>query len=139
VLNQIPDRRVTPATRVGVRPGTIDVDLMVEDAFPLHGSLELNNRHGRYTTPLRLAASLRYDNLWQLGHSIAVSYQLAPSRLKDGKVFTASYLARFPNLYWLTLSANYLRQNSDVSTVGGVNVAGPGRLLSPGPPASDTF
>jgi hemolysin activation/secretion protein len=128
VLNQIPDRRVTPAMRVGERPGTIDVDLNVEDTLPLHGSLELNNRHSRYTTPLRLAGALRYDNLWQLGHSIGVSYQVAPSRPQDSKVFTASYLARFPNLYWLTLSANYLKQNSDVSTVGGVNVAGPGEM-----------
>jgi hemolysin activation/secretion protein len=128
VLNQIPDRRVTPAMHVGVRPGTIDVDLVVEDTLPLHASLELNNRHGRYTTPLRLVGSVRYDNLWQLGHSIGVSYQTAPQRPPDGRVFTASYLARFPTLPWLTFSANYLKQNSDVSTVGGVNVAGPGEI-----------
>jgi len=128
VLNQIPDRKVTPAMRVGAKPGTIDVDLIVEDSLPLHGSIELNNRHGRYTTPLRLVGAVRYDNLWQLGHSIAFSYQLAPQRPPDGKVFTASYLARFPNISWLTVSANYLNQNSDVSTIGGVNVAGPGQL-----------
>lgn len=128
VLNQIPDRKVTPTMRVGVRPGTIDVDLIVEDTFPLHGSLELNNRHGRYTTPLRLLGALRYDNLWQLGHSIAFSYQLPPARPQDGKVFTVSYLARFPTVSWLTITGNYLKQNSDVSTIGGVNVAGPGEL-----------
>jgi hemolysin activation/secretion protein len=128
VLNQIPDRRVTPAMHVGVRPGTIDVDLVVEDTLPLHGALELNNRHGRYTTPLRLVGAIRYDNLWQLGHSLAFSYQTAPQRPSDGKVFTASYLARFPTLPWLTFSANYLNQNSDVSTVGGINVAGPGEI-----------
>ena len=43
-LNQWPDRRVTPALRAGVTPGTVDVDLNVEDTLPLHGSFELNNR-----------------------------------------------------------------------------------------------
>ena len=128
VLNQIPDRRVTPSLRAGTLPGTVDVDLVVQDTFPLHGSLELNNRHGRYTTPLRIAGSIHYDNLWQLGHSLAFSYQVAPHRPDDGRVFTASYLARFPTLPCFTLSASYLDQNSDVSTVGGVNVAGTGQI-----------
>ena len=128
VLNQIPDRRVTPSLRAGTIPGTVDVDLIVQDTFPLHGSLELNNRHGRYTTPLRIAGSIHYDNLWQLGHSLAFSYQVAPHRPDDGRVFTASYLARFPTLPCFTLSASYLDQNSDVSTVGGVNVAGTGQI-----------
>src|SRR5215813_7749587 len=127
-LNQIPDRRVTSALRAGPRPGTVDVDLVVEDTLPLHGSAELNNRHGRYTTPLRTAGSIRYDNLWQLGHSLGFSYQLAPRNPDDGRVFTASYLARFPHLSWLTLSASYLNQDSDVSTVGGINVAGSGQI-----------
>ncbi len=33
-LNQWPDRRVTPALRAGVTPGTVDVDLNVEDKAP---------------------------------------------------------------------------------------------------------
>ncbi|WP_276326523.1 POTRA domain-containing protein, partial [Bradyrhizobium valentinum] len=40
-LNQWPDRRVTPALRAGVTPGTVDVDLNVEDKAPLHASVEL--------------------------------------------------------------------------------------------------
>ena len=127
-LNQIPDRRVTPALRAGPRPGTVDVDLVVEDTLPLHGSAELNNRHGRYTTPLRTTGAIRYDNLWQLGHSIAFSYQVAPERPPDSHVFTASYLARLPRVPGLTLTASYLDQNSDVSSIGGVNVAGTGQI-----------
>ena len=37
-LNQAPDRRVTPSLRAGVIPGTVDVDLKVDDTLPLHGS-----------------------------------------------------------------------------------------------------
>jgi hemolysin activation/secretion protein len=76
-LNAQADLRVTPALRAGVRPGTVDIDLDVKDKQPLHGSLEVNNRHNNNTTPLRVNGSLRYDNLWQLGHSVGVSYQIA--------------------------------------------------------------
>src|SRR6202000_2137834 len=65
-LNRWPDRRVTPALRAGVTPGTVDVDLNVEDTLPLHGSIELNNRQSPSTTALRSSISMRYDNLWQL-------------------------------------------------------------------------
>lgn len=128
-LNQIPDRRVTPSLRAGVVPGTVDVDLNVEDTFPLHGSLELNNRYSADTKPLRLNGTLRYDNLWQLGHSLSVSFQVAPQRTDDAKVFSASYLARIPDISWLSLLAYGVKQDSDVSTLGGVSVAGRGEIL----------
>jgi hemolysin activation/secretion protein len=128
-LNQIPDRRVTPAIRAGAVPGTVDVDLDVEDKLPLHGSLEVNDRHSANTVDHRLSGSLRYDNLWQLGHSIGLSFQLAPERLDDSKVFSASYLARFPAVSWLSLSLTGVLQQSDVSTVGGIGVQGRGRIV----------
>ncbi len=129
VLNQIPDRRVTPALRVGAIPGTIDVDLNVEDALPAHGSIELNDRASASTTPTRLNGSLRYDNLWQSGHSLSFSFQTAPARTRDAKVFSASYLARLPDVPWLSFTVNGVLQNSDVSTLGGVAVRGRGRIL----------
>ncbi len=57
-LNQMADRRVTPTLKPGVESGTMDVDLNVKDTFPLHGSLESNNRYSANTTPLRLNGSL---------------------------------------------------------------------------------
>ncbi|TWT03891.1 ShlB/FhaC/HecB family hemolysin secretion/activation protein [Reyranella sp. CPCC 100927] len=128
-LNQIPDRRVTPTLKAGATPGTVDVDLNVQDTFPLHGSLELNNRRSADTKPLRLSASVRYDNLWQLGHSLNVSFQVAPQDPKDAKVFSASYLARIPGVPWLSLLAYGVKNNSDVSTVGGTNVVGRGEII----------
>jgi hemolysin activation/secretion protein len=128
-LNQLPDRRVTPALRAGVEPGTVDVDLNVEDQLPLHGSLELNNRQSANTTRLRLNGSLRYDNLWQLGHSLAFAFQTAPRRPEDALVFSLSYLARLPGTPWLTLTFSGVVQDSDVSTLGGAAVQGKGRIL----------
>lgn len=141
-LNQLPDRRVVPTVRSGAVPGTVDVDLNVQDTFPLHGSVELNDRSSPSTTALRLNGTLRYDNLWQAGHSLSFSFQTAPQRVDDGKVFTLSYLARVPDVSWLTLGVNGVMQDSDVSTLGALAVQGRGRIAGgratftlPGPQA----
>ncbi len=128
-LNQLADRRVVPELRPGVEPGTVDIDLKVEDTFPLHGSLELNNRYSANTTPLRLNGSLSYSNLWQLGHTIGGSFQIAPERLDDAVVYSGFYLAPVPWVPGLSVMVQGTRQNSNVSTLGGGAVAGNGEIL----------
>jgi hemolysin activation/secretion protein len=128
-LNQLADRRVAPSLHAGVAPGTVDVDLEVQDTFPLHGSLEINNRYSPETTLLRLNGSISYNNLWQLGHAVGFSFQLAPQRLTDAKVFSGYYLARIPGVSGLTLLVQGTSQNSNVSTLGGAAVAGRGRII----------
>jgi hemolysin activation/secretion protein len=128
-LNQWPDRKVTPALRAGVTPDTVDVDLNVDDTLPMHGSVELNNRQSPNTTPLRLTASAQYNDLWQLGHSVSVSYQIAPMRPQDAEVFSGSYLARLPGVDWLSFLVYGVDSNSDVAAIGGLNVVGPGQIV----------
>jgi hemolysin activation/secretion protein len=125
-LNQLPDRRVTPALRPGVVPGTVDIDLNVEDKLPLHGSAELNNRYSADTTPLRYNAAVSYNNLWQLNHSIGGSLQISPQNINDVQVYSGYYVARFADAPWLTLVAQGVKQNSNVSTLGSTAVAGRG-------------
>jgi hemolysin activation/secretion protein len=128
-LNQSPDRRVTPTLRAGVEPGTVDVDLNVKDSLPLHGTVELNNRYSPNTTSLRLNGSISYNNLWQLGHSIGFSFQLAPENIRNAEVFSAYYLFRFPNIDWLSFILQGTKQDSNVSTLGSIDVAGRGEVL----------
>ncbi len=128
-LNQWPDRRVTPALRAGVAPGTVDVDLNVEDTAPIHGTLEYNNRQSPSTTDTRLNATVHYDNLWQLGHSLSFTYQVAPQRPEDAEVFSGSYLARVPNVDWLNLLVYGVKSSSNVASVGGTNIVGPGQII----------
>lgn len=124
-VNQQPDRKVVPSLKAGAAPGTVDVDLAVEDSLPLHGSVELNNRKSQDTSELRTAASLSYDNLWQLGHSLSLSYQTAPENQADARVYYGSYLARFgASPFSLLVSA--LKSDSNVATVGGTEVLGRG-------------
>ena len=129
VLNDLPDRRVTPTLRAGETPGTVDVDLNVKDTPPVHGSLEINNRYSADTTPLRLNGSVSYDNLWQLEHSLGFSFQLSPEDLNQVKVFSAYYLARIPGVSWLSLMLEGTDQDSNVNTLGGIGVVGKGDVV----------
>ena len=126
-VNRLADRRVTPSLRAGVEPGTVDVDLTVEDKLPLHGSLELNNRYSSNTTPLRLNGSLSYANLFQLGHTLSLSAQVAPENTADALVFSGYYLARVSDKWSLMFQAT--KQDSDISTLGGAAVGGRGKTI----------
>jgi hemolysin activation/secretion protein len=148
-LNQIPDRRITPTVKAGETPGTVDVDLAVKDTFPLHGSLEINNRYSANTPELRLNGAVSYSNLWQLGHEVGLSFQITPQNfsfsdqqhsqsLGDGvslanlssvKVASGYYLARIPDLPWLTLTLQGTYSDSDVNTLGGIGVSGKGETV----------
>lgn len=128
-LNQWPDRRVTPVMKPGAEPGTYDIDLNVKDTFPLHGSVELNNRYSPDTSQLRFNTGISYGNLWQLGHAVGFSFQVAPENPADAKVYSAYYLARIPGLDWLTLTLQGTKQDSNVSTLSGAAVAGKGETV----------
>ncbi len=125
-LNQAPDRRVTPSLRAGVIPGTVDVDLKVDDTLPLHGSLELNNRYSANTSPLRLDASASYDNLWQLNHTIGGSVQISPQDPNQVQVYSGYYVARIPKWSGVSFVLQGVKQQSNVNTLGDIAVAGRG-------------
>jgi hemolysin activation/secretion protein len=124
-INRLPDRRVTPTLKPGQTPGTIDVDLHVTDKLPLHGSVEVNNDHSPNTDPLRTIATVHYDNLWQEGHSASFTWLRAPENVHSGQVFSGSYLAPVWDSPWNVLAYGY-QSNSDVNTLGGINVLGNG-------------
>ncbi len=127
-LNRLADRRVTPALRPGVVPGTVDIDLNVEDKLPLHGSLELNNRYSADTTRLRLNGALNYGNMFQRGDTLGASFQVAPEDTDDSLVFSGYYLSRINA--GLSVMLQGTRQESDISTLGGSTaVAGSGTIL----------
>jgi hemolysin activation/secretion protein len=124
-LNRLPDRQVTPTFKAGSAPGTVDVDLNVKDTLPLHASVELNNDHAEFTKPLRVTGTIQYGNLWQLGHSVSFTYQVAPQRTKDGQIFSASYFAPLWGTPWNLQLFGYT-SNSNVASVGGATVLGKG-------------
>lgn len=128
-MNQLSGRTVTPSLKPGIEPGTVDLDLDVKEELPAHGSLELNNRYSPDTSELRLNGSLSYDNLWQLGHSIGMSFQIAPEDLEDAKVFTGYYMARLHDHPGWAIMLQGTKQDSNVSTLGGIASVGRGEIV----------
>ncbi|WP_334108140.1 ShlB/FhaC/HecB family hemolysin secretion/activation protein [Methylobacillus sp.] len=129
-LNAQEDRQVAPVMRPGKTPGMVEIDLKVEDKLPLHANLEVNNRYMANTTHSRLLGSVRYDNLWQLDHSLSLSFQVTPESLDETKVFSANYLIPTAGGNYWAIYGVISRSNVDVvSGVGGINVVGDGDIL----------
>lgn len=137
------DRQVTPVFRAGRTPGSVDVELKVKDQPPWHASLEANNRYSANTTHMRAIGQLRYDNLWQRGHSLSLQYQTAPEKTSEVSVASVSYLFRSNDSDNLT-ALYAVRSRSNVAAVGDISVIGSGdiyglRRIVPLPPAKQYF
>ncbi|WP_196221853.1 ShlB/FhaC/HecB family hemolysin secretion/activation protein [Sphingobium sp. CAP-1] len=123
--NRFPNRQVTPLIEPGATPGTINVELNVEDRLPLHTTVQLSNDYSQGTRPLRLMGSLRHADLWGLGHQATATYLVAPQDKNNLEVFSGSYLAPFENSRWSVLLYGY-KSNSNIASLGGTNVLGDG-------------
>ena len=125
-VNRSQNRQVSPILRPGKSPGKVEVDLQVQDKFPLHGSLELNDRFAPSTTRTRLNGSMRYENLWQKDHSLGLSFQASPEDFNEVKVFSGTYVIPRKNGDYFAMYA--VVSDSDIAAVGDVNVIGNGRI-----------
>ncbi|MBM0106358.1 ShlB/FhaC/HecB family hemolysin secretion/activation protein [Steroidobacter sp. S1-65] len=126
-LNRSGARQVMPLVKQGSLPGTMDVDLKVEDSKPWRTSMGLNNDSSPDTEDLRALASLGYDNLWQRAHSASVSFFVAPQDPDETNVWSASYIAPI-GANWSLETSGYI-SDSDVATVGGTTVLGKGHSV----------
>jgi len=126
-VNRGEDRRVQPVLKPGRLPGTVDVDLQVADSLPLSGTLEVNNQHSYGTDTLRTSASLRYDNLFQLDHTLSLTLLTAPMKPEQSRVLVANYSIPEGEADNWTLSLTV--SDSDVETLGGTQVLGNGTTL----------
>jgi hemolysin activation/secretion protein len=139
-----PDRRVTPLLRPGTRPGTMEVELAVEDALPLHGNMEVNNRKSPDTTDTRLEAGIRYDNLFQRRHSAGLNYVVSPEKTSEVSVLSAYY--SLPTSPGRSLTGFVQYSNNDLATAVGTAVVGKGvtaglrySITLPAPPGVPNF
>lgn len=127
-INMSQDRVIAPSLQAGLEPGTVDIDLLVEDKLPLHGTLELNDRASSRGERLKLSGSLTYTNLFQLDHSLSLQGQMSPQDPGEAWAVSASYAAPIPNTP-LTLVAYGYHNDSDVSALNGINVLGKGDVV----------
>ena len=123
-VNAEPGQRVQPVLRPGRLPGTVDIDLQVNDELPLSGTLELNNQHADGTARERLQAGLRYANLFQLGHALSLNLVTAPAAPRQSTAWITQY--QVPLAAGGSLSLGWTHSSSDLETLGGTQVLGRG-------------
>jgi hemolysin activation/secretion protein len=126
-LNRTPGRAVTPVLKAGRSPGTVDIELKVNDSSPFHASLELTDRYSANTSRTRLTGMLRYDNLWQREHSLNLQYQTSPEDTNEVKVLSGTYVAPLTNS-GIMLALYAVRSDSNISVVGDTTVLGKGDI-----------
>lgn len=126
-VNTTEERRVQPILRPGRVPGTVEAELQVKDKLPLSGSIEASNANSAYTTAERATANVRYDNLWQLGHSIGLTLTAAPSQPDQTTVAMLNY--GIPLAGGNSLSFYAVHSNNNVDVLGGTRVLGKGSTL----------
>lgn len=140
------DRQVTPVLRAGRTPGTVDIDLKVQDELPVHGGTEINNAYTANTSQTRASVNLSFDNLYQSFHRLMLQYQTSPEDVDETQVLAATYIAplgRNGNL----LAMYAIDTNSDFATIGSLgslSVLGNGRIygarfITPLPEAGGYF
>jgi len=117
------DREVTPLLAAGSRPDTLDVELKVQETAPLHGHAELNSKRSLGTLAGRLEAGIRWDNLFQRGHSIGIDWVVSPRRPAQSNIQNLLYnlpLGADGDRLFITLT----HSNSDTPTaLGGATVS----------------
>lgn len=126
-VNTGEERRVQPILRPGRQPGTVEAELQVKDKLPLSATLEASNANNANTTAERITAGVRYDNLWQLGHSIGLTLTTAPTEPDQTTVAMLTY--GVPLQGGDSLSAYAVHSNSNVDALGGTRVLGKGNTV----------
>ncbi|HTO52202.1 MAG TPA: POTRA domain-containing protein [Myxococcota bacterium] len=94
--NNNPDRIVRPVLAAGKQPGLVDVNLVVDDTIPLHGSVALTNDRTPGSPHSRLETDLSYGNLWDMEHTASLTYITAPTQSSDVLIASATYSAPMP-------------------------------------------
>jgi len=122
------DLKVIPVLQQGPTPDTVDLELSIEDDFPLTGGIELNNYHSETTTDTRLNVDIGYNNLWQRYHSWSMQAQVTPEDTSEVKVFSTNYILPL-GLQGDKLAFYAVSSDSDISTLGDIQVVGEGFIL----------
>ncbi len=124
---QTSDRLIIPVAKSGKRSETVDIDLKVADELPLKMGVDYNNQYSPDTSDSRLGFNFSYDNLFQKQHTLGLYYLTTPQDRDEVEVLSTRYSMPLP---WgeSRLSLYYIQSESDVATIGDINVLGDGDI-----------
>ena len=122
------DRSVVPVLKAGPIPGTVDLNLKVQDSLPVHAAVEVNNQYSADTSPLRASLLLSYNNLFGRLDKFSLQLQGVPGRPGQSDVLAASYVTSVFGTD--SLSLVFINSSSDVATIGTLGVTGKGKVYT---------
>jgi hemolysin activation/secretion protein len=137
LVNRGADVSVQPMLKPGKTPGTVDVELNIDDKLPVHGSVSLSNYNTLNTTNARLSGEVRYDNFMRSRHSLGVSAMVSPQNLDELRILTLTYIMPFidrsTGLFYLVDSDSNTVAAAGTLLVNGKFTVFGGRYLVPAP------
>lgn len=115
--NNNPFRQVDLAFKPGEKLGLTDLELRVEDRFPVRPYLGYENSGTRFTGEDRLLAGFNWGNAFGLDHQF--NYQYATDTSFDMvKANSASYIIPLPWRHTLMFYGSYVDAKADFSSIG---------------------
>jgi len=116
-LNRNPFREVSLAFKQGEKPGLSDLQLQVEDRFPLRGFVGYEDTGSEVTGEDRLIAGFNWGNAFGLDHQL--NYQFTTDPTFDLLMaHSGSYIAPLPWRHTMTLFASYVDITADEEVAG---------------------
>ena len=92
-VNAHPDRNVTPIIKKGTEPGTVDLELKVNDRLPLHFSATGDNQGSLNTPRNRLTMEGQYTNVFDFEHILTFQTVQTPEDWGEIEVYGLTYVA----------------------------------------------
>ena len=115
--NNNPFRQVDLAFKPGASLGLTDLELRVEDRFPIRPYVGYEDSGTRYTGEDRLLAGFNWGNAFGLDHQL--NYQYATDTSFDlVKANSASYIIPLPWRHTLLFYGSYVDAKADFSSIG---------------------
>jgi hemolysin activation/secretion protein len=118
--NLNPDLFITPVLSPGEEQGKVSLLLNVKDRFPLHGSLDWNNKQTPHTKRFRLDASIQYTNLFDRDQVLTFNTSQSPEEFGKVQLYGLNYLIplSMPDYSWMI----YINRSESGSVLSGTDV-----------------
>ncbi len=114
-LNRNPFREVSPAFRQGEQAGLSDLQLEVEDRFPLRGFAGYEDTGTQFTGKDRVLAGFNWGNVFGWDHQLNYQYT-ADTSFDHLMAHSVSYIAPLPWKHMLSVYGTYVDIDADLGS-----------------------
>lgn len=119
ILNKNPFMQNSVVMKRGESPGSTDLELRTQDAFPLRGFLSIDNTGLKQTGALRWSAGANWGNAFFMGGQLSYQYSAPFSYPNAQPVQSLSYTTPLPWKHLLALYGNYSTTDTGINSSSG--------------------